>query len=91
MQWSIAKSMLTNWQYFVPAKWQCRCLRPKGKQHHVMEAYKNLRKETSIVEILQVMRVLRSFAKQSMTVSKWKKLRSRDSFKFLDKSERDRD
>ena len=77
--------MLTNFQYFVPERWQCKCLKPRGQQYNIMRAYKKLRKETSIVEILQLMRVLRSFAKQSLSQEKWKKIRSEDSFKFLDK------
>ena len=49
-----------------------------------MRAYRKLRKETSIVEILQLMRVFRSFAKQSMSHEKWKNMRKCDSFKILD-------
>ena len=51
----------------------------------MVEGYKMLRKEISIVQILQKLRVLNKVAKKQVGKDEWKTQSTRNSVKFIDK------
>jgi len=62
---------LVNIQARVPRKCLCKCLRPKGRQNHLIEGYRKLKKEIRIVNILRQLRVLNAIARKGMTKDEW--------------------